>query len=72
MKELKLFVKLFGEMLSKCYLCNVFFIVLDLRLTIRLAAASHFFCLKSNYQKRCGLSVLVADEPVVDEVVEQQ
>ena len=31
MKELKLFVKLFGEMLYKCYLCNVFFIVLDFK-----------------------------------------
>ena len=27
------------------YLCNVFFIVLDLRLTkVRVAAATHFFC----------------------------
>ena len=53
------------------YFCNVFFIVLDLRLTIRLAAASHFFAYKLT-KKRFGLSVLVADEPVVDEVIKQQ
>ena len=33
------------------YLCNVFFIVLDLRLTkVRVAAATLFFVLRSKYQ----------------------
>ena len=32
------------------YLCNVFFIVLDLRLTkVRVAAATHFFALTSTH-----------------------
>ena len=38
------FTKKFGGFKQKPYFCNVFFIVLDLRLTIRLAAASHFLC----------------------------
>ena len=40
------------------YLCNVFFIVLDLRLTkVRVAAATHFFCpyLKWLFENKRGL-----------------
>ena len=45
MKELKLFVKLFGEMLYKCYLCNVFFIVLDFKVNKDWSKALLlFFC----------------------------
>jgi len=38
------FCTLFDNDQKSAYLCNVFFIVLDLRLTkVRVAAATHFF-----------------------------
>ncbi len=41
------------------YLCNVFFIVLDLRLTkVRVAAATHFFALTFSAPKKHFLHTL--------------